>query len=124
MYSNKVNSTGSIAAARAQTPAAIKEITTIEEFSAFLKENKARIEQKLSSLSLYIGGGGGIKVGSQLWTKPDPTTEICVYIESNDSTCEIVFNLPAGIVVTGPLSKARIPATFLTKENILKALEN
>lgn len=117
-----VNRAGGFSIYGTQKNIAVKEVRTVEEFGAFLKENTARVEKSVSSLSLIIGGGGSFKTGSQLWTKPDPTTEICVYTQSNDMAWGIEFNLPDHIVVRGPVSSTKIPASLLTKEIISHAL--
>ena len=101
---------------------AVKEINTVEEFAQFLKENGARVEEARRVLTLYIGEKNGRnRVGSQLWTRPDPTTGINVYVESNKLEGRIDFDLPETITVVAPKSSAKIPATLLTKETILKA---
>jgi hypothetical protein len=117
-----VNRVGGFSISGVQENIAVKEISTVEEFGAFLKENTARIEQGYKSLSLIFGGYGAMKTGSQIWTKPDPTTEICVYVQSNNIRCGIDFDLPRSIVVKGPMSSARVPASLLTKQTILSAL--
>lgn len=110
-----------IAGMRDVNQADVKMISTVEEFGDFLKENGARIDQSVRSLSLYICGSGSVKTGSQLWTKPDPTTEICVYVQSNEMNCGIDFYLPKSIVIRAPRSTVEIPSALLTKEMILSA---
>lgn len=101
----------------------VKDITTVEELSAFMKSNKANVELVGNSLILNFGWGGHYRMGSQLWTRPDPTTEISVYMRTDDLNCGIDFHLPKSITVRGPVSTATIPSTLLTKESIQGSLE-
>ena len=104
-----------------QNAAPVQTLTTVEEFAQFLKISGARIEQKQDSLTLIIGGYGSCKVGSMLWTRPDPTIQISVFIQSNDWGCGVDFNLPKSIVVRTSRSAVEIPAALLTQEHILHA---